>query len=143
MYVINTSRRKIKKIIEYLKRREIEFEETKMDDYILVREDPKSMVPSFLLSGAKVMEISLKESFRIYKDYGVLGEFLEYMKPKPPEVGQLVRIVGGQYKDLNLKGIVREVGKSTCGVETMVWGNLVKLKVGYQDVKVIGNAGEL
>jgi len=114
-----------------------------MDDYILVREDPKSMMPSFLLSGAKVMEISLKESFRIYKDYGVLGEFLEYMKPKPPEAGQLVRIGGGQYKDLNLKGIVREVGKSTCSVETMVWGNLVKLKVGYQDVKVIGNAGEL
>ena len=134
---MNASSRRIKKIETHLKTRDIECEEAKTEEYLILRDNPKDVIPEFLMSGIKIIELGTKDAIKFMKNYGSLTAMLS-RKAEPPEVGQFVRITGGDYKDLRLKGIVKSVGNKTCGVETMVWGNLVKVNVGFNDIEIVG-----
>lgn len=136
MYLINAYVKKIRNIMMFLKSKGVEFEETKSTEYLVVRENPKDILPVFLLSGTRIIEAPVKDAVRMYKNYGSITELLHKKKPLPEE-GQVVRIIGGDYKDLSLSGKVVSVGQKSCTVEVLAWGNLIKLNVSFDDVEVV------
>lgn len=135
MYTINASTKKIRKIKEFLKATNREYREAKLSDYLLMRDNPKKTLPPGLLAGVTVLQS--KDWFKMIKEYGELSDFLESMKKKPLQPGQAVLITGGEYKDLKLKGIVKSVGNRVCGVETTIWGKLVMIHVGFDEMEAI------
>ncbi len=137
MYLINASVKKIRNIMTFLRSKEIEFAESKSNEYLVVSANPKDILPAFLLSGTKIIEAPVKDAVKMYKNYGSITELLHKKKPLPVE-GQIVRIIGGIYKDLNMTGKVVSVGQKSCGVEVIAWGNLIKLSVGFDDVDIVG-----
>ncbi len=136
MYLVNSTAKKIRTIAGFLKQKGVEFEETKSIEYLVLRENPKDILPGFLLSGTRVIAASVKDAVKMYKNYGVISELLNKKKPLPEE-GQVVRIVGGDYKDLNLSGKVVSIRQKSCTVEVIAWGNLIKLNVSFDDVEVV------
>lgn len=136
MYLLFGSSRKLKKIKQFLLRKEILVKDTKLDDYLMTGEDPRGLVPESFLTGIKITELTAKDGyFRFFKEYGELAYL--FAPPPKPEVGDTVIITDERYKDMQLRGIVKEVGKKTCAVETAVWGKLVKITVDFGGVKIL------
>ncbi len=134
MYIINSNAKKIKKIKEFLQIKKIEYRDAKTNEYLLIQDNPIDIFPPTLLHGIKILET--KDWFRFVKEYGNLGEFL-YKKEKPPEKGQRVRIISGQYGEMKLEGIIVSVGNNNCSVEVALWGKIVKISVGFEDILVL------
>jgi len=146
MYLLSAkSQKKIREIKKFLLSKfnpeegEIEIRDAKLPEYLFSSINPQECnPPPGLLTGVRIDV--MKEGERYYKFYKIYGELAHLFAPPPkPEVGNVVSITGGEYKSMNLKGIVREVRKKTCVVETVVLGRLVKMVVNLNDVKVIKN----
>jgi len=136
VYLLFGNSRKLKKIREIFLKKDLLVKDTKFNDYLMVVEDPRNIVPTSFLSGIKITELTAKDGyFRFFKEYGELAYLFE--PPPKPEVGDTVMVVNGKYKDMELKGIVKEVGNNTCAIETAIWGKLIKITVDFDDVKVI------
>lgn len=138
VYLINGNTKKIRTIKGFLREKGVECEETKSSEYLAVREKPGDVLPAFLLSGVKVIEASVRDAVRIYKNYGSITQFIG-KKAKLPVEGQVVHIISGEYKDLNLSGKVVNVGQKGCSIELLAWGNLLRLNVGFDDIEIIGS----
>jgi transcription antitermination factor NusG len=138
MWYIFGSSLTIKRVRKFLKQMGVEYEDTKSDEYLYVRENPISILPPSLRRKVKVEKIPDDDPyFFLLKHYGELS-FLFQKEEKPkPEAGSVVRIVGGDYKDMNLKGIVTEVREKTCSVEVSLWGRIVKLNLPFEHVEKV------
>ena len=136
MYYIYSRRRgKLNKIKTFLKMKDIETVETKDNDYIFVYDDPTNILPAFLKAGIKIEKIPENEYYLpMFKNYGALAFLFEKFIPKE---GMLVKVNNGIYKGLNIKGIVKEVGKNTCTVEISVWGRITKINVKFEDLEPV------
>ncbi len=141
MYLINANVKKIRSIIVFLKERGVGFEETKSNEYLVVNDNPKEILPAFLLAGVRTIDMPVRNAVRMYKNYGAITEILRRKKPVPA-VGQVVRITGGEHKDLRMSGKVVSVGAKYCAVEVIAWGNLIRMTLGFDDVEIIGIPGE-
>ncbi len=133
MYLIFSSPGKLKKIRKALELKGLKVKETKDDQYLFTEDDPSAQIPFSLKGGTKVMEMSDRDKYhKMFKEY---GEFEYLFKSFRPEPGMVVRITGGSYGSLGLTGIVKEAGKTTCSVEAVVWGRMIKITVGHGDIE--------
>ena len=136
MYLLFGNSRKLKKIKEIFLKKDLLVKDTKFNDYLMTMQDPKTIIPPLYLSGIKITELTAKDGyFRFFKEYGELAYLFE--PPPKPKVGDTVMVVGGKYKGMELKGIVKEVGNNTCAIETAVLGRLIKITVDFDDVKLL------
>ena len=136
MYLLFGSSRRLKKIKEFFLKKDILVKDTKFNDYLMVSEDPRGLVPESFLFGIKITELTAKDGyFRFFKEYGELAYL--FAPPPKPEVGDTVIITDEKYKDMELRGRVKEVGKKTCAVETTIWGKLVKITVDLGGVRIL------
>ncbi len=136
MYLLFGNSRKLKKIKEIFLQKDLLVKDTKFNDYLMVGEDPRNIVPTSFLSGIKITELTAKDGyFRFFKEYGELAYL--FAPPPKPEVGDTVIITDEKYKGMELKGIVKEVGNNTCAIETAIWGKLIKITVDLGGVRIL------
>ena len=104
--------------------------ETKIPEYILVRDNPSSHIPDSLKDVVKVMELE-NGYFGILKEANVLKDVLESDNYKK---GDPVKIIDGSYKDF--AGIITEVRqKGLYKVEISVWGKIINDLVSAEEME--------
>ena len=120
MFAIYSTPKKINIVKKLLKEKGMKIRETKVPEYILVKDNPSSLIPDSLKDIVKVMEFE-SGYFGILKEANVLKDVLEsgnFQKGDP------VKIIDGDYRDF--AGIITEVRENDLyKVEISVWGKII------------------
>ncbi len=131
MFYINAAPKIMKVIIALLHENGFVVRETKMAEYILVRNDPTDYIPDNLRTSVKIKEDD-GEYIPFLKEAGRLRDILH-----PPKLqnGATVLITGGPYADF--KGIVKSVHESdnSYSIELSIWGQIVQARIEAAQVK--------
>ena len=121
MFAVYATPKKINIIKKLLNKKGLKIRETKVPEYILVKDNPSSLIPDSLKETVKVMKLE-NEYFGILKEANVLKDVLEsgnFQKGDP------VKIIDGDYRDF--AGIITEVRQNDLyKVEISVWGKIIK-----------------
>jgi len=136
MFAIHGPQFKISRVKKFLSERHAEFRETKIKNYLFIRSNPKDILNKDLLQGITILEIEdVKEWIKFVKEYGLVYD--DIFQKKIPKAGDKVLITSGEYKNLNLRGIVKSVGKRKCEIETTVFGSMVRISADIDGVEVL------
>ena len=121
MFAVYATPKKINIIKKLLNKKGMKIRETKVPEYILVKDNPSSLIPDSLKETVKVMKLE-NGYFGILKEANVLKDVLEsgnFQKGDP------VKIIDGDYRDF--AGIITEVRQNDLyKVEISVWGKIIK-----------------
>ncbi len=120
MFAVYSTPKKINILKKLLKGKGMKIRETKVPEYILVKDNPSSLIPDSLKEVVKVMKLE-NGYFGILKEANVLKDVLESDNYKK---GDPVKIIDGDYRDF--AGIVTEVRQNGLyKVEISVWGKII------------------
>jgi hypothetical protein len=98
--------------------------QTKLNEYILVRRDPRRYIPDNILKAVKITEFE-GDYYDFLRDANLIRDLLAPVKFR---AGDPVLIVDGPYKDFN--GIIKgEKPDKTFMVNISVWGKIVTAPV--------------
>ena len=124
MYIIYAMPKIIKLLIPILTKKGFIVRETKLKEYIAIRNDPSAAIPDSLRTAVKIEQYD-GNYFTFLKNAGVVRDILN---PPKLKAGTPVRITGGMYKDF--KGIIKRVNRdNTYKLEIGVWGQMVTADV--------------
>jgi transcription antitermination factor NusG len=130
MFAVYSTPKKINIIKKLLNEKGLKIRETKLPEYILVKDNPSSLIPDSLKETVKVMKLE-NGYFGILKEANVLKDVLEADNYKK---GDPVKIIDGAYKDF--AGIIKEVRQNGLyKVEISVWGKIINDIVSVEEIE--------
>jgi transcription antitermination factor NusG len=130
MYAVYSNPKKINIIKKLLSEKGMKIRETKVPEYILVKENPSCFIPDSLKETVKVMKLE-NGYFGILKEANVLKDVLESDNLRK---GDPVKIVDGAYKDF--AGIIKEIRQNGLyKVEISVWGKIINDIVSAEEIE--------
>ena len=132
MFYISAKPKIIKLLIALLEKNGFVVRETKLEDYIIVRNDPTAYIPDHLQNSVKIKEDD-GDYTSFLKEAGRLRDILN---PPKLQVGAAVLITEELYKDF--KGIIKAVhDDDSYSVELSIWGRIVLVKIEAANVRGI------
>ncbi|KPK35868.1 MAG: hypothetical protein AMK70_04570 [Nitrospira bacterium SG8_35_1] len=130
MFAIYSTPKKINIVKKLLNGKGLKILETKIPEYVLVKDNPSSFIPDSLKETVKVMKLE-NGYFGILKEANVLKEVLETDNFRQ---GDPVKIIDGDYKDF--AGIIKEVRQNGLyKVEISVWGKIINDVVSVEEME--------